>query len=88
MGDRAAERPGLGPLDVDVDPLVVAGGVGELVDLVLGDLDVVAVAEVLADLGLEPSMPSMIVVMRGSLPTRQPEGQRDSNRDYLNQMRW
>ena len=49
MGDRGAERPGLGPLDVDVDPLVVAGGVGELVDLLLGDLDVVAVAEVLAD---------------------------------------
>ncbi len=49
MGDRRPERPGLGPLDVDVDPLVVAGGVGELVDLVLGDLDAVAVAEVLAD---------------------------------------
>ena len=49
MGDRPAERPGLGPLDVDVDPLVVAGGVGELVDPLLGDLHVVAVAEVLAD---------------------------------------
>ena len=54
VGDRAAEGPGLGPLDVDVDPLVVAGGVGELVDLLLGDLDLVAVAEVLADLGLQP----------------------------------
>ena len=49
MGDRPAERSGLGPLDVDVDPLVVAGGLGELVDLLLGDLHVVAVAEVLAD---------------------------------------
>src|SRR5262249_24705887 len=53
-GDGAAEGTGLGPLDVDVDPLVVAGGVGELVHLVLGDLDPVAVAEVLADAGLEP----------------------------------
>ena len=33
---------------VDVDPLVVAGRVGELVDALLGDLDPVAVAEVLA----------------------------------------
>ena len=32
VGDRAAEgRLGGGPLDVDVDPLVVAGGVGERV---------------------------------------------------------
>ena len=54
MGDGPAEGTGLGPLDVDVDPLVVAGGVGELVHLLLGDLDVVAVAEVLADLGLQP----------------------------------
>ena len=47
MGDRPAEGPGLGPLDVDVDPLVVAGGIGELVDPLLGDLERVAVAEVL-----------------------------------------
>ena len=38
MRDRAAERPVLRPLDVDVDPLVVTGGVGERVDPVLGDL--------------------------------------------------
>ena len=48
MGDRPAERAGLGPLGVDVDPLVVAGGVGEQVHPLLGDLDPVAVAEVLA----------------------------------------
>ena len=40
-------------LGVDVDPLVVAGGVGEGVDLGLGDLVPVADAELLADLGLE-----------------------------------
>ena len=49
MGDRPAERAGLGPFDVDVDPLVVAGGLGELVHHGLGDLHVLAVAEVLAD---------------------------------------
>jgi hypothetical protein len=32
-----AERPGLGPLLVDVDPLVVAGRLGEQVDLLLRD---------------------------------------------------
>ena len=35
-----------GPLDVDVDPLVVARGVGEQVDLVLRDLDPVGRPEV------------------------------------------
>ena len=49
VGDRAAERAGLGLLDVDVDPLVVTGRLGELVDLLLGDLDVGAVSEMLAD---------------------------------------
>src|SRR2546429_3977156 len=48
VGDGAAERTFLGPLDVDVDPLVVAGGLGERVDPLLGDLQPVAVAEVLA----------------------------------------
>ena len=50
VGDRAAERAGLGPLGVDVDPLVVAGGVGELVDLLLGDLVPLARLQRLADL--------------------------------------
>ena len=54
MGDRPAERARLGPLDVDVDPLMVAGRLGERVHPVLGDLQPVAVAEVLADEFLEP----------------------------------
>ena len=37
MGDGAAERAVRRALDVDVDPLVVAGGVGELVDPLLLD---------------------------------------------------
>jgi hypothetical protein len=54
VGDRPAEGAlGRGPLDVDVDPLVVAGGVGEEVHPLLGDLHVVAVAEVLAEELLE-----------------------------------
>ena len=48
MGDRAAEGARLRPLGVDVDPLVVAGGVGEAVDLLLGDRLPVAVADLLA----------------------------------------
>ena len=55
VGDRAAERALLlRPLGVDVDPLVVAGGVGEEVHLLLGDLHVVGVPEVLSDLVLQP----------------------------------
>src|SRR5690242_1060634 len=44
--DRAAERPGGGPFAVHVDPLVVAGRVGEGVDAVLGDLQPAGVPEV------------------------------------------
>ena len=46
MGDRGAERAVLGAFRVDVDPLVVPGGVGELVDLVLGDFAVLGDPEV------------------------------------------
>jgi hypothetical protein len=46
--DGAPERAGCGALEVHVDPLVVAGGVGELVDPLLGDLDPLAGAELLA----------------------------------------
>jgi hypothetical protein len=50
VGDRAAEGAlRLRALDVHVDPLVVAGGVGELVDVLLGDLVPVAAAELAAD---------------------------------------
>ena len=45
--------PGRRALLVDVDPLVVVGGVGEQVDPVLVDLDPVGGAELLADGGLE-----------------------------------
>ena len=46
--DGAAERTGRGLLDVDVDPLVVTGRLGELVDPLLGDLHPLAGAELLA----------------------------------------
>ena len=50
MGDGGPERAlALGPLDVDVDPLVVARDLGELVDVRLGHLDPVAGADRLAD---------------------------------------
>jgi hypothetical protein len=46
-----------------VDPLVVAGGVGKEIDLLLGHLVPLAVAQVLADVLLEPAIPSIVVVM-------------------------
>ena len=49
MGDGAAERPRRRAVDVDVDPLVVAGRLGELVDPVLLDGQPLAGAEILAD---------------------------------------
>lgn len=51
--NRATKRSTLGPFGVYVDPLVVAGGVSEQVDLILGHGDVLAIAEVLADQILE-----------------------------------
>jgi thiamine pyrophosphokinase len=40
VGDRSAEGALLrGALGVDVDPLVVAGGVGKRVDTLLGDIE-------------------------------------------------
>src|SRR5215813_1043112 len=53
VSDRATERPRLGPLDVDVDPLVVASRVGELVDLLLRHLVPAAVTKVLTGPGLQ-----------------------------------
>ena len=49
MGDGDAEGPVLGPLGVDVDPLVVVGRVGEEVHPVLGDRLPLGVSELLAD---------------------------------------
>src|SRR5438874_10048950 len=49
VGDRPAEEGPPGALGVDVDVLVVAGGVGEGVDALLGDLQPLAHAELLAD---------------------------------------
>ena len=48
MGDRAADLA-RGALDIDMDPLMVASGVGELVHPVLGDLQPVGDAHLLAD---------------------------------------
>jgi len=48
VGDSLTERASLRPLDVDVDPLVVIGCIGEAVDLLLGNLAPLAVAEVRA----------------------------------------
>ena len=48
----AAGHLALGAFDVDVDPLVVAGGVGELVDHRLIDRHPVAGADPLADVRL------------------------------------
>ena len=53
VGDRAAVGPGGRLLGVDVDPLVITRRVGEQIDLLLGDVVPVAVAEVLAELRLE-----------------------------------
>jgi hypothetical protein len=51
VDDRAAERPGLGPRRIDMDPLMVAGSVREGVHLVLGDLDPVGRAQLHATQG-------------------------------------
>jgi len=53
VGDRASERSVLRPLGIDVDELVVVGDVGELADLVLGDLEPIADSLVRAHIGLE-----------------------------------
>lgn len=42
MGDGGTERPCLGPLLVDVYPLVVQGHVGKVVDAFLSDLEPIA----------------------------------------------
>src|ERR1700730_5437969 len=54
MRDRLAARHfALGALEIDVDPLMVAGRVGEFVDLFLGDRVPVADPDLLAFIGLQ-----------------------------------
>ena len=53
VGDRDPERPLRRPFDVDMDPLMVVGGVGELVHPFLGDLEPVRGTEVAALRGPE-----------------------------------
>ena len=50
VGNRGAEGAlGFGPLNVDVDPLVIAGELGESVDVLLGDRAPITRADLLAD---------------------------------------
>src|SRR5260370_31819659 len=54
MGDRLAARHlALGALDIDMDPLMVAGRIGEFVDLLLGHREPVADPDFLPLIGLE-----------------------------------
>src|SRR5260370_41957643 len=54
MRDRLAARHlALGALDIDMDPLMVAGRVGEFVDLLLGDRIPVADPDLLALISLQ-----------------------------------
>ena len=53
MGNWSAEWAGLCALNINVDPLVVAGRVGKYVHLLLCDRSVVRVSEMLADQTLE-----------------------------------
>ena len=51
MRDRRAERPGPGAFHVHMDPLVVPGSLGKLVDLFLGDRGPVTDGDFLAHQG-------------------------------------
>ena len=53
MGDGRAERPRLGPLRLDMDPLMIQGGVGKGVDAILGHFKPIGWLGRLADSGLE-----------------------------------
>ena len=66
MGDRAAKRALLGALGVDVDPLIVTGDLGELVNLLLGNEMPVADARsspMWALISSSPVRVSMLVVL-------------------------
>ena len=49
MGNRTTERSALGAFDVDVDPLVVSGRFGKLIDALLADVEILAISEVFAN---------------------------------------
>src|SRR6267154_6670348 len=54
MRDRLAARHlALGALDIDMNPLMVAGRVGEFVDLLLGDREPIADPDLLAFIGFQ-----------------------------------
>src|SRR5580704_4327664 len=69
MRDRLAARHlALCPLNVDVDPLMIAGGLGELVDHRLIDQHPFAAADLLADMGLHVGR--LLDFQHGALPLR------------------
>ena len=53
MGNGVPERSRFGTLRVNVDPLVIARGVGEQIDLCLGDVLIVRVPQVRSHEGFE-----------------------------------
>ena len=49
MRHTGTKRAGLGTFWIDVDPLMIVGGIGKLVDTLLGQFDPFGRAEVLAN---------------------------------------
>ena len=79
MRDGPTEGTRLGALLVDVDPLEVVGGLGELVDPFLGDLDPVRGADLLTGGGfdlLEGAEHAHVRRSSGRIPARVLDGQR------------
>src|SRR5438132_2759023 len=79
MGDRAVVGPPLRTVQINVEPLVVAGGVGELVHLILGDVMRLAFAKRLADMIFEivdriHEWPARIRALGDSVGSRRSDG--------------
>lgn len=51
MGHAGAERAAAGPLGVHMNPLVIARGIGKLVDALLADLHPLGIAQLTAHRG-------------------------------------
>ena len=87
MRDGRTERAlGLGALDVDVDPLVVAAQAGEGIDVILGDLAPGAGADLAAEKLLEPldSVRGCLRHAGGSVPRNvERRARRPASRQYL-----